>query len=110
VSDDAAVPRPSHMPWVTGDVHLEEGDVFVHLAGELDVAAHQQVVRLCTSVPGADVHVDISEVTFMDSAGHDALVVAQQQVEASGGTLELVGVAGEPARVIAVLDRVADAD
>jgi anti-anti-sigma factor len=98
------------MPWVTGDVHLEHGDVFVHLVGELDVSAHQQVVRLCTSVPGADVHVDISEVTFMDSAGHDALVVAQQQVEANGGTLELVGVSGEPARVIAVLERVVDPD
>lgn len=107
---DDATDRTPHLAWMTGEAHMAHGGVFVHLAGELDAAAREQVLSLCTSIPGADVHVDLSEVTFMDSAGHDVLVTAQERIESTGGTLELLGVAGEPARLIAVLDLVADAD
>jgi anti-sigma B factor antagonist len=60
------------------DVHI------VTLKGELDIASADGVADAIVSVDGATVVVDLSGLTFMDSTGISALVVARRRILAEG--------------------------
>ena len=60
------------------DVHI------VTLKGELDIASADGVADAIVSVDGATVVVDLSGLTFMDSTGISALVVARRRIQENG--------------------------
>jgi anti-anti-sigma factor len=60
------------------DVHI------VNLKGELDIASADGVADAIVAVDGATVVVDLSGLTFMDSTGISALVVARRRILAEG--------------------------
>jgi stage II sporulation protein AA (anti-sigma F factor antagonist) len=72
-----------------------DGVTVLTLRGEVD---HQSVGALTRAMPPADptagerVVLDLSEVTFMDSSGVNALVAAHQATHAAQGWLRLAGV------------------
>ena len=81
-----------------------EGQTFVvGLAGELDMATAPeftdclaQLVEQC----GADVVVDLGQLTFCDSAGISALVQGYEAARSRGGRLRIRGENGSVARVL----------
>ena len=66
--------------------------VVVHVEGELDVYTVAPLRReLAAAVDAAaDVTVDLSQVTFLDSTALGALISARKKVLAQGGRMELV--------------------
>lgn len=85
----------------------------VCIIGELDQESADAFLEVTTLT--GEIAVDISELTFMDSSGYQALVDARRRVEAGGGSLTLVNPAGQPKQLLALLaeirqlDRVQDA-
>ena len=75
----------------------------VRVGGELDIATRAQVRHACLSGRGNVVVVDMARATFMDCSGYGALIAARSALEQRGGSLTLVGAAGGPARLLAVL-------
>ena len=87
-----------------GDVHV------VVLRGELDLNSAEGLADWLVDVAGSAVVVDLSELTFMDSSGINALINADKRMRAQGDdliitrpqpivkrTLEIVGLADWPA-------------
>lgn len=66
-----------------GDLHV------VALQGELDMATAEGLSDWLVDQSGSVVVVDLSELTFMDSSGISALVVAQNQMTEQGDSLVL---------------------
>jgi anti-sigma B factor antagonist len=74
----------------------------IRAAGEIDVATVSTLLSdvadaLC--LPGRDVTVDMSTVTFLDAAGLGGVVQLRHDVLAAGRTFHLVGVPPQQARV-----------
>jgi stage II sporulation protein AA (anti-sigma F factor antagonist) len=63
-----------HVP----DVHL------VALHGELDIVSADWLTDALVEVAGSTVVVDLSDLTFMDCSGIDALVAAKNRIVAQG--------------------------
>ncbi|WP_406313149.1 STAS domain-containing protein [Streptomyces sp. NBC_00114] len=80
-----------------------EGITVLSLDGEVD---HQSAGALTRAMPPADattgqrVVVDLSQVTFMDSSGINALIAAHQATQAARGWLRLAGARGAVLRTI----------
>ena len=75
----------------------------VSLCGEVDLACEDElvgVVRTFTRSDLANVVVDLSDVTFMDSTGIRALLALAAQASARSGRIELRGVPGQIGRVL----------
>jgi stage II sporulation protein AA (anti-sigma F factor antagonist) len=83
-----------------GDVHV------VTLKGELDIATAEGLSDWLMEIAGSPVVVDLSGVTFVDSSGISAFIMAQNGMRANGDelilsrphpfvkrTLEIVGLA-----------------
>ena len=69
---------------------VQSGDVHeVTLRGELDMASVGDLAEWLVSVSGSSVVVDLSDLTFMDSSGITALVVAKVAMENNGDQLIL---------------------
>jgi anti-sigma B factor antagonist len=87
---DAVVKERTVAPLLRTTTH--DGRVVVHCVGELDlhtVAPLRRVLeRLCDA--GADVVVDLTRVTFVDSTGLGVLVGALRRTQRHGGRLVLV--------------------
>ncbi len=66
-----------------GDVHV------VVLRGELDMAASDGLSDWLMEIAGSTVVADLSELTFLDSSGISALVIAKKQMRAQGDDLIL---------------------
>jgi len=79
----------------------------VALVGELDLASADGLVASLIGVPGSPVVVDLAQLSFLDSSGISALVLAKNQMDEVGRTLlltrptarvlqtlEIVGLAG----------------
>jgi anti-sigma B factor antagonist len=66
-----------------GDVHV------VSLKGELDVATAEGLADWLVDISGSSLVVDLSRLTFMDSSGISAMVVAHNRMEAVGDELVL---------------------
>ena len=85
-------------------VRTEADDItVVGLDGEID---HQSVAGLTRALSPADsaaghrVVVDLSQVTFMDSSGVNALIAAFHSTQAAQGWLRLVGARGAVLRTL----------
>ena len=63
-----------------------EGLRFVRLTGEIDLLSSRDVLEALTKIGADHVVVDLSEITFIDSAGLHALVSGARTIEAAGGT------------------------
>ncbi len=80
-----------------GDVHV------VTLRGELDMATAEGLSDWLVESAGSPVVVDLSELSFMDSSGIAALVIARNRMTANGDELIL---ARPQAGVLKVLELV----
>jgi anti-anti-sigma factor len=90
----------------TGEPVGGQPSVRIRLQGEIDITRREETYRACTAVRAARVVVDLSDVTFLDSAGSLAFVRARDRLERSGGSLVLTGARGEPARLLDILDSI----
>lgn len=79
------------------------GCVIVRLSGEIDVANSEAVQgHLAGLVELGHLVIDLSGVTFMDSSGLSALIVAHKRTESLGHSVRLVGAHGPVRRVLEV--------
>lgn len=83
----------------------QDGDCEVlHVTGEVDMAVADQFQRaIVAAEPGRNLIIDMSELSFMDSSGARAVVVASRVRQASGTSVSLVSPPGDT-RVRRVLD------
>ena len=99
------------MPEISFPVEVVEGVPVVTAPEEIDItnAAGLQAALLEAAGPGrAMVVVDMSRTRFCDSAGLNALVIADRRARADGGEVRLAAVGEAVARVVALtgVDRV----
>jgi anti-anti-sigma factor len=80
------------------EVVLDEHDVCV-VRGELDEATGAELERLLSERPDV-ASVDLGEVSFVDSAGLRALLVARQRLQAAGRDLVVRRSSGAVRRVM----------
>ena len=95
------------------EVHclLAERPVRIYPVGELDLACKDQLdaaIAAVCSGPAADVVVDLSATTFLDSTGLGFLVRLSRRIAAAGHELTIAAASGPALRAIelAGLDRV----
>lgn len=77
----------------------------VHVVGEIDFGSAPELrVRLHQVVTGGTgrLILDVSGVTFCDSSGLGVLIGARSLLLAHGGTLSVVGAAGQVARLLQI--------
>jgi anti-anti-sigma factor len=89
---------------MTTGLQIVSRDGVVTLFGELDVLSSNQFALACHTCSGDDVVVDLSGVTFLDSAGYRAFVETRDRMSSGGRTLSLRHAVGEPARLIGFFD------
>jgi anti-anti-sigma factor len=98
-------PVPAGVPDTAFVVTVDDVDGCLAVAGELD---HETAPAFAGVVAGqvarcrVDLRVDLSELTFFDLDGVDALLDAQRRLEACGGGLRVVR-AGRLLRVVAAV-------
>jgi anti-anti-sigma factor len=85
-----------------------QGDARVlRLIGELDLSGvnlFEQTLEAELGADGGVVALDLRELTFMDSSGLRALVMADRRVKKAGSTLVVVRPSGSVERVMALTD------
>ena len=84
----------------------DAGRVLVALSGELDVSSAPELERCLSELEAeshSDVVLDLSELSFVDSAGISVLVKAKHQAEAKGRQLVLRGPPPQVQRIFAVI-------
>ena len=103
---DPAEPAPIGF-WVTrGD---DAAGVVLALHGELDVAAAPQLEKLLEEIRSerhARVMVDLSDLSFVDSAGVSVLIKAKKEAEEDGSQFVLRRPTAQVHRVFAVVGMV----
>ncbi|MFF2195396.1 STAS domain-containing protein [Streptomyces sp. NPDC058157] len=74
----------------------------VAVCGELDMQTSLDLTEATDALPfaGLDLTLDLSGVTFMDSAGLNTLLRLRRRVRAEGATLSLSGVPDQALRVL----------
>ncbi|MGW5679718.1 STAS domain-containing protein [Streptomyces sp. NPDC003860] len=88
------VPRLRHRTDLTADPVTGAEYAVVRLAGELDLSAQPELdglFTLCLALRPALVTVDLTRVTFLDSAGLGALETAAARIHAAGSAFALGG-------------------
>jgi anti-anti-sigma regulatory factor len=75
----------------------------VWMSGDLDAGARVAVFDACCSSTGFAVVLDLSELTFLDSAGYAGIVDATRVLQSDGRTLTIRGIRGEPLRPLTLL-------
>jgi anti-anti-sigma factor len=104
--DEPAAPKPTPAPLtqlrqdlqVSGLVELEQGVVSVELSGRLTFVDHAVFMHLLESLAPEtirELHVGLSGLDFMDSAGLSMLLMIRDQLEAHLGKLVLVSPRGK---------------
>jgi anti-anti-sigma factor len=81
----------------------EDGDdrMRISVQGELDIATASELEReLRASLSGGDVVLDLEPVSFMDSSGLRALLVASREAREAGRRLLVLPGTGQVLRVI----------
>lgn len=70
---------------------LEGSDVRLSLCGELDVAVVDQLQRHLDSIarPGRRILIDMSELSFIDSAGLNVLITGLRRAQRDGWELRI---------------------
>ena len=95
-------PAPSHAVVRVLD---EDGVAVVHVVGEMDIASAElleSALRALAQHSYGRVIVDLSRVTFMDSAGLRALIRARERMDLRGRWLVTRGATGQPLRLLAI--------
>ena len=75
------------------NVSADDGRTLIVPSGELDIAttpALEQAIAEATAEPGAELVLDLRELTFMDSTGLRTLAQTNARAEAAGFTLAIV--------------------
>jgi anti-anti-sigma factor len=75
----------------------------VALSGDLDLSSREHAFRTCVSTEHVDVVVDLADLNFMDCAGYGMFVTARTILRWRGGSLNLVGPAGQPRRLLTLI-------
>lgn len=92
------------------EVTDEDGDVVVHLAGELDLSVRADVVTRLTSAladqqpPPDRLVIDLREVSFCDSSGLGALLDVRRAADDAGVAVMLRSVPPAIDRVLELTD------
>src|SRR3954454_16908623 len=84
-------------------VGMEDGASVVHVVGEMDIASAELLESTLRSVAQRSrgrIVVDLSRVTFLDSAGLRSLVRARERMDACGRWLITRGATGQPRRLL----------
>ncbi|MBB6055910.1 STAS domain-containing protein [Tolumonas osonensis] len=73
--------------------------------GELDHATVEEIRRIFNSLiqKHSDVLVDLSSVSFIDSAGIGSLIYLYKQLQANGRRLRLICKPGQPRELLSIL-------
>jgi anti-anti-sigma factor len=87
--------------------------VTLRLRGEIDMqtAPHLREAALCaTSQFSTALHLDMAEVSFMDSTGVEVLVATRRRIDLEGGRLTVVNPSRQVLRVLEVtgIDRLVE--
>jgi anti-sigma B factor antagonist len=100
------------MPDLMLDIRAEGSKVVVAVGGEVDMASAPQLVDCLGDLRGKDVTLDFTGVTFLDSRGLATLAEGYKDLQASGGSLRLVGERDNVRKILEVvgLDRVLHGD
>ncbi|WP_412540133.1 STAS domain-containing protein [Longispora sp. K20-0274] len=88
---------------VTG--HPENGDLRLVVAGDLDITSNvvlRQAIDEAMTTTGGAVHVDVSQVVFIDSTSLGVLVAEWKRATAAGRVLRVVGATGLVHKVLSV--------
>lgn len=83
--------------------YAHDGYTVVWVRGEIDIATAPELMRELAGAVGANqcrVVVDLTQVTFMDASGLNALVLARGRAEASSGEFRLVGTSGMVCKIL----------
>jgi anti-anti-sigma factor len=78
---------------LTIDIVRNAASVTLRLSGEIDMCTAgivREAAFAAIHQHHADVHIDMSAVTFMDSTGMHILLATRQRAESAGGRLHLV--------------------
>jgi anti-anti-sigma factor len=75
----------------------------VQLTGELDASTKAETFAACCNCIGADIVLDLGDLTFMDSGGYLTIVAAARVLESEGRTLTIIGLSGGPLRIATLL-------
>ena len=78
----------------------------IWVSGELDLASRDLMIQTCVLSDHRVVVVEMAELTFMDCAGYGALISGRRVLERRGGSLTLAHAAGEPLRLLALIDAI----
>lgn len=68
------------------DAHV----VHLDLGGEIDLASRRPIMDRAEAAPGATVQIDMSAVSFVDSAGIETLLRIQRRQRETGGDMHVV--------------------
>jgi anti-sigma B factor antagonist len=90
----------------TLDVHVSgDGDrQVINVSGELDVRTRHYVEQACLAGDDPVVVLEMSGLTFMDCCGYAGLVAVRRVLQQRGGSLTLSHQAGQPARLLILLE------
>jgi anti-anti-sigma factor len=78
----------------------------IWVSGELDLASRDLMIQTCVLSDHRLVVVEMAELTFMDCAGYGALISGRRVLEQRGGSLTLARAAGEPLRLLELIDEI----
>ena len=79
------------------------GCTIARLGGEIDISNAERLQSLLSATIGeGSVVIDLSRVTFMDSAGLSAMIVAYRRGQGAHHTLRLAGAKGPVRRVLEI--------
>lgn len=81
-------------------VDLAGGTHLVRLIGKLDREHADAAREILTAIAGSTVVVNLSDLTFIDSAGVEALQAAKRRIEAQGDSVKFWGAQPTVRRVL----------
>ena len=98
--------NPSPETFAIDVLQPSDGLFVVSLTGEMDIASAPELSRRLDLLAGAGsrhIVVDLSKLTFIDSSGINALVVAAKAIQADGGLITLVAPTPHTKRVFEIV-------
>jgi anti-anti-sigma factor len=92
-----------------------DGRCRVRCRGEIDISTAdrlEEVLRQLSSTSPSDVAIELTEVTFIDSTGVNAIIAAHRALDRRGRTLRVLGASGAARRLFEItgVDRIVELD
>ncbi len=88
-------------------VSSKDGKLVLKAVGQLEAAGAQLLIKECRVHAASDaklIRIDLSEVTVISSSGIGGLLLVQEDLEASGKTIEFVKLSREVLSVVQLMD------